>query len=56
MTGSTGRGDWRTRCESESLMSSDATTFVLSNTLRAWEGEALVFERTWESRIPRDLV
>jgi uncharacterized protein len=56
MGGTFGRGDWRTRCETESVMTSDAASFHVESTLRAWEGDALAFERTWRSDIPRDLV
>lgn len=33
---------------------SDATTFFVSNTLRAFEGDTLVFNRTREASVPRD--
>jgi putative CocE/NonD family hydrolase len=56
MDGTFGRGDWVTRCETESVMTSDAATFHVTSTLRAWEGDALAFEHTWRSDIPRDLV
>jgi putative CocE/NonD family hydrolase len=56
MTGSYGRGDWRTHCETDSRMTCDARSFTVTNTLRAWEGDERVFEHTWTSVIPRDLV
>jgi hypothetical protein len=56
MGGTFGRGAWRTRCATESVMTSDAEAFQVESTLRAWEGDALAFERTWRSDIPRDLV
>jgi hypothetical protein len=56
MTGSYGRGDWRTHCETDSRMTCDAERFTVTNTLRAWEGDERVFERTWTSVLPRDLV
>ncbi len=56
MTGRYGRGDWLTRCETDSSMTADREHFHVSNTLRAWEDDRLVFERTWESSFRRDLV
>jgi putative CocE/NonD family hydrolase len=56
MGGSFGRGEWRTRCETESVLTCDAGTFHVRSELRAWEGDELVFEHTWHSDIPRDLV
>lgn len=56
MGGSYGRGEWITRCQTDSRMTCDADAFHVSSQLRAWEGEQLVFEQTWRSRIPRDLV
>jgi hypothetical protein len=50
-----GRGDWRTRIEASSSMRGDAESFHLSAELRAYEGDALVHERRFESTIPRDL-
>ncbi|MBB2200081.1 CocE/NonD family hydrolase [Gluconacetobacter tumulisoli] len=50
------RGDWKTRLRAWSLMRSTATHFHCRETLEAWEGDRLVFSRTWEQRIPRDLV
>jgi hypothetical protein len=37
-------------------MTCDAESFTVTNTLRAWEGDERVFERTWTSVLPRDLV
>ncbi|MGE5227979.1 MAG: CocE/NonD family hydrolase [Planctomycetaceae bacterium] len=50
------RGDWRARIETTSAMTSDATHFRLQDTLRAFEGDAPIFERTWDREIARDLV
>ena len=56
MGGRYGRGDWITRCETDSRMTCDAGQFHVVSELRAWEGDELVFEHTWRSDIPRDLV
>ncbi len=59
-----GRADWtqvverdglRLRTEATSEMWSDAIAFHLKGTLRAWTGADLVFERTIEREVPRDL-
>ena len=49
-----GRGDWHTRIDSENAMSSTLEAFHLSRRVRAYEGEALVFDRTWEEEVSRD--
>ena len=51
-----GRGDWRTRVETASTMSADATTFNVTNALDAYEGNVRVFAKTWTFTAPRDLV
>ncbi|WP_126425084.1 CocE/NonD family hydrolase [Brevibacillus marinus] len=51
-----GRGDWQTRLESVSTMSSDAAQFFITNELVAYEGEEQVFRKTWKHVIPRDHV
>jgi uncharacterized protein len=50
------RGDWRIRVETVSTMSSDATTFRVTNALDAYEGETRVAARRWQRDIPRDHV
>jgi hypothetical protein len=49
------RGNWRTRIETNSVLTSDATTFRVTNTLDAYEGETRVFSKTWTFTAPRDL-
>jgi uncharacterized protein len=46
----------RLRIETGSRMTSDATHFRLEDTLQAYENDVQVFARTWDRRIPRDLV
>jgi hypothetical protein len=49
-----GRGEWRTRVETDSRMSSTATEFVVEQRLNAYEGDELVRSRSWTLRFPRD--
>ena len=49
-----GRDDWQTKLESFSEMTSDETTFYLTNTLVAFENEKEVFRNTWKKEVPRD--
>jgi hypothetical protein len=51
-----GRGDWQTRVETESVMTSDATHFHLTNLLQAYEGAVRIFAKTWHAAVPRDHV
>ena len=53
-TSALGRGDWRTRVETDSRMRSTATEFLVTQRLDAWEGERPVYSRTWELSFPRD--
>lgn len=50
-----GRGDWQTRIETDSTMSADRDSYLLTNTLRAYENEREVFAKTWTAKVPRDL-
>jgi hypothetical protein len=48
------RSAWRVRTETSTRMTSDSEYFHLDAQLKAYEQEALVFERTWTDKIPRD--
>ena len=50
------RDDWNIRTETMTRMTSSATTFRLQGSLQAYEAEALLFEKTWDEEIPRDLM
>ncbi|TDQ41569.1 CocE/NonD family hydrolase [Aureibacillus halotolerans] len=50
-----GRGEWQTHLKSVSTMTCDADYFYLSNEINAFEGDELVFTKTWPAKIPRDL-
>jgi hypothetical protein len=51
-----GRGDFRIRIEARTRMRASREHFHLTATLDAFEGEARVFSREWDSLIPRDHV
>ena len=48
------RGAWSVRIETDSVMTADATHFLITNALEAFEGETRVFAKSWRARIPRD--
>ncbi len=50
------RGDWSVRTETFSQMWADAQTFHITARIEAYEGDTLIFERDFSSKIPRDLV
>jgi len=50
------RGTWRVRIETQSVMTSTATHFHVSNQLDAYEGETRVLTKNWTFSVPRDLV
>jgi uncharacterized protein len=54
--GSVGRGEWRTRCETDSVMTCDADRFHVTVVVHAFEGEACAFADTWTYTFPRELV
>jgi hypothetical protein len=49
-----GRGDWKTRSETRTVMRSDKTDFQIEAKLDAYEGAKLAFSREWNERIPRE--
>jgi hypothetical protein len=49
-----GRGDWKTRSETRTLMRADKTHFILEASLDAYEGDKQLVSRRWNERIPRD--
>ncbi len=51
-----GRGDWQTRTESRAAMWSDRDSFYLEARLEAFDSDEPLFEKTWNEKIPRDLV
>lgn len=51
-----GRGDWRIRTETRTVLRSTPTEFLLDAALEAYEDDTLVCSRAWTTTIPRDLV
>jgi len=51
-----GRGDWRTRTETYTRMSSTRDAFLIHATLDAYEGDKRVLSQNWDCAVPRDLV
>ena len=50
------RGAWRTRIETHMRMSCTHDAFLLRATMRAWDGDAEIRHRAWDSKISRDFV
>ncbi|WAP68552.1 CocE/NonD family hydrolase [Jiella pelagia] len=50
------RGDWSIRSRTWMKMTATAEAFVIEAKLEAWEGDSLVREHEWSTRIERDLV
>ena len=50
------RGDWETRVETSSVMTSDKDYFHLTNILDAYEGQVRVFTKSWTRKIRREMV
>jgi hypothetical protein len=48
------RGDWRTTLKTASVMTSDRDSFLLTDSVEAYEGDHRIFSRSWTKRIPRD--
>jgi hypothetical protein len=49
-----GRGEWRTRVETESRMTSTAAEFRVSQRVDAYAGDERIRSRAWELRFPRE--
>ncbi len=50
------RGDWQTRLETSSVMTSDRDYFHLTNILDAYEGRVRVFTKSWTLKVRREWV
>jgi hypothetical protein len=50
------RDAWRVTLRARCLCTSTLTEFICSETFEASEGDRVVFTRTWEKSIPRQLV
>jgi hypothetical protein len=50
------KGPWRTRVSGRCRLRANATEWLLSADLDAWEGDQLILTRHLEVPIPRDLM
>ncbi len=50
------RDDWSVRVETRTRLTATNGEFRLEASLEAFEGERRVFDRTWDRRVPRDLM
>jgi hypothetical protein len=50
------RGDWNTRAEAELRVAVTREDFLLTGTVRTFDGDQEFFSRVWERRIPRRFV
>lgn len=50
------RGDWNIRTLTHTILSCDQGTFRVRATLDAYEGETRIASKSWDDRIPRDLL
>jgi hypothetical protein len=50
------RDDWVTRTHSSVELSSTPGEFRIKESMAAWEGEKQVFQKSWDQKIPRDLL
>ena len=50
------RGAWRVRTGTRTVMTCTRAAFEVAATMEAFESDRRVFSRTWDRRIPRDLV
>jgi len=48
------RGEWTVRVETRTVLTSTKEAYRIEARLEAWEGEARVFEKTWDRRVPRE--
>jgi len=53
---SIGRGEWRTRSDTRTVMRADKTHFILEASLDAYEGDQRIVSRNWQERIARDMM
>jgi hypothetical protein len=50
------RADWRVEARTRTVLTATREQFRVQATLEAFEGEARVFSRSWDTAVPRDLV
>jgi hypothetical protein len=55
-TAGIGRGDWQTRVEASGTMSATSENFHVTSRLEVFEGDQRFFFRTWDFKVPREVV
>ncbi|MBI1171653.1 CocE/NonD family hydrolase [bacterium] len=50
------RGDWAVRTRAEAEMTCDITHLRMKARLTAWEGDTIIFERSWDEQVERRFV
>ena len=50
------RGDWEVRTVTRTILTSTPTDFQIQADLDAYEGNKRVFAKSWDKKVPRDLV
>jgi len=50
------RGTWEVKTNAHTLLTSSPTHFHIRAELDAYEGDSRMFSRSWDKKIPRDLV
>ena len=50
------RGDWEVRTVTRTILTSTLTEFQIQADLDAYEGKRRVFAKSWDKKVPRDLV
>jgi hypothetical protein len=50
------RGDWAVRTRAEAEMTCTATHLRMTARLTAWQGDEVIFERTWDDQVARRFV
>ena len=50
------RGDWQVETRTQTRLTATAEAFRIEATLEALEGDACVWEQSWDRTVPRDLV
>jgi putative CocE/NonD family hydrolase len=50
------RGDWNPKIKATVALTSTAEEFRVRESIAAWEGSTLVFERAWDTAIKRDMM
>lgn len=50
------RGDWKIRTDTHTVLTSDKDHFYIHAKLDAYEGEARIFSKNWNEKIPREML